>query len=493
MVELFDYFGLTYETISDKEVKLVDARTAKATTRLLIPKMVEHDGKKYTVTGIGRGIYGGTYDIGICSIGRNTPLSVISIVLPDTIKTISARAFGVTLGELKEINIPSGVKSIPLYAFYRCESLPKIDLPEGLTNIGDGAFYNCHALEKIAIPSSVKVIGSHAFYHCEALKSIDIPEGVTKIEEGTFEGCKQLKTITIPSSVETIDEKALTSAETINILNEEGNVIIHPNAFSSSAKVNYLGKKAAKSAPKKAEEKNTDTKKAEAPKAEQAPKKVVAIDLEKLISAALADGVVTDKERSVLIKKVKEAGGDVDEFEMLLDARIYEAQQKAKPAEEAPVKKSTTTHAEAAEVAESNADETEEAEAAEKKEKVVYVFKGANYKKKTDLVQAVVHDYIEKHDVTTIEELKQVFDVRVKKGIPMVLSLDDALKTTNSAGEAGGNFAISEEMQIPLKKKGFLGIKTGVNVVVWRYWPERFFDSFLELAQRIGCKIEVKK
>ena len=371
--------------------------------------------------------------------------------------------------------------------------MPKIELPEGITEIGDSAFSSCSALEKITIPSSVKTIGPFAFGGCKALKTIDIPEGVTEIKRGTFYDCVQLQTITIPSSVETIDEKALTSAETINILNEEGNVIIHPQAFSSNAKVNYLGKKAAKSAPKKAEEKKNDTKKAEAPKAEPAPKKVVAIDLEKLISAALVDGVVTDKERSVLIKKVKEAGGDVDEFEMLLDARIYEAQQKAKPAKEAPAKKSTTTRAEAAEAAESSADETEEAEAAEKKEKVVYVFKGVDYKKKTDLVQAVVHDYIEEHDVTTIEELKQVFDVRVKKGIPMVLSLEDAMKTTNSAGEAGGSFAISEDMQIPLKKKGFLGIKTGVKVVVWRYWPERFFDSFLELAQRIGCKIEVKK
>lgn len=485
----FDYFGLKYATISDNEVKLVDASTAKATTRLLIPKMVEHDGKKYTVTGIGRGYVSGFSEN---SIGRETDLSAESIVLPDTITTISSYAFYGNLKKIKEINIPSGVKVIPQRAFYECESLPKIELPEGITEIGKYAFSNCYALEKINLPSSVKSIGEGAFEFCKALKNIDIPDGVTKIGESSFFGCEQLKTITIPSSVETIDKFAMISAETINILNEEGGVIIHPKAFSSNAKVNYLGKKAAKSAPKKAEEKKPDTKKAEAPKAEPAPKKVVAIDLEKLISAALADGVVTDKERSVLIKKVKEAGGDVDEFEMLLDARIYEAQQKAKPAEEAPAKKSTTTHADAAEAAESSADETEEAEAAEKKEKVVYVFKGVDYKKKTDLVQAVVRDYIEEHDVTTIEELKQVFDVRVKKGIPMVLSLDDAMKTTNSAGEAGGSFAISEDMQIDMKKKGFLGIKTGVKVVVWRYWPERFFDSFLELAQRIGCKIEVK-
>lgn len=130
---------------------------------------------------------------------------------------------------------------------------------------------------------------------------------------------------------------------------------------------------------------------------------------------------------------------------------------------------------------------------AEKQTKAVYRFGGKEYKKKTDLVQTVVHQYIEEHDVTTIEELKQVFDIRVKQGVPMLLSLEDAMKTKDSAGKAGGNFAVGEDMQIALKKKGFLGIKTGVKVVVWKYWPERFFDSFLELAQRIGCKIEVKK
>ena len=131
------------------------------------------------------------------------------------------------------------------------------------------------------------------------------------------------------------------------------------------------------------------------------------------------------------------------------------------------------------------------AETAEKQAKAVYRFGGKEYKKKTDLVQAVVHQYIEEHDITTIEELKQVFDVRVKQGIPMVLSLDDAMKVKSSDGKAGGNFAVGEDMQIELKKKGFLGIKTGVKVVVWKYWPDRFFIGFLDLCKRLGLKVEV--
>lgn len=145
--------------------------------------------------------------------------------------------------------------------------------------------------------------------------------------------CTSLKEITIPSSVKTIDEKAFGDNETckcgleiVNILNDEGEVVIHPTAFTSRVKINYLGKK---KAPKPAA-----GKVAKDEKKETVPAKGASIDLEKLIQAALVDGVVTDKERAILLKKVKEAGGDTDEFEMLLDARIYEAQQKNAPKKE---------------------------------------------------------------------------------------------------------------------------------------------------------------
>lgn len=44
--------------------------------------------------------------------------------------------------------------------------------------------------------------------------------------------------------------------------------------------------------------------------------------LEKLIAIALKDGIITDKERQILIKKAVEFGVDPDEFEMELDSRI---------------------------------------------------------------------------------------------------------------------------------------------------------------------------
>jgi len=49
--------------------------------------------------------------------------------------------------------------------------------------------------------------------------------------------------------------------------------------------------------------------------------------MEHLIEMALADGELTEKEKQVLFKKAEANGIDLDEFEMVLDARLYEKQK----------------------------------------------------------------------------------------------------------------------------------------------------------------------
>ena len=60
--------------------------------------------------------------------------------------------------------------------------------------------------------------------------------------------------------------------------------------------------------------------------------------IEALISAALADGMLTEKEKQILFKKAQSQGIDLDEFEMVLDARLVELEkeEKAKAAAAAP-------------------------------------------------------------------------------------------------------------------------------------------------------------
>ena len=54
--------------------------------------------------------------------------------------------------------------------------------------------------------------------------------------------------------------------------------------------------------------------------------------IENLISLALADGKLTEKEKQILFKKAEAAGIDLDEFEMVIDAKLFEKQQTVKAA-----------------------------------------------------------------------------------------------------------------------------------------------------------------
>lgn len=49
--------------------------------------------------------------------------------------------------------------------------------------------------------------------------------------------------------------------------------------------------------------------------------------LEKLIDMALMDGELTEKEKQILFKKAESFGVDLDEFEMVLEAKLFEKQQ----------------------------------------------------------------------------------------------------------------------------------------------------------------------
>ena len=52
--------------------------------------------------------------------------------------------------------------------------------------------------------------------------------------------------------------------------------------------------------------------------------------LEKLVEMALMDGELTEKEKQVLFKKAEALGVDLDEFEMVLEAKLYKKQESMK-------------------------------------------------------------------------------------------------------------------------------------------------------------------
>lgn len=92
-------------------------------------------------------------------------------------------------------NIPEGVTSISLHAFFGCTGLTSVTIPASVTSIGEGAFWGCTGLTSVSIPASVTSIGKDTFWGCTGLTSVSIPEGVTSIDDFAFNYCMALNRV----------------------------------------------------------------------------------------------------------------------------------------------------------------------------------------------------------------------------------------------------------------------------------------------------------
>lgn len=175
---------------------------------IVIPEKVEHNGKQYTVTAIGRIAFYQCGDMG-------------TIDLPATINTFGSSAFyncyfkKVFIHDLTAYcNIDNKGTMPPFYNYHNQYIDAKPPLASGLLllnneplkdlstldnnckQIPDYAFYGQSSLEDVTLPDSVGSIGNLAFYYCKNLKKISIGNKVKTLNnKNVFEGCKTLKTI----------------------------------------------------------------------------------------------------------------------------------------------------------------------------------------------------------------------------------------------------------------------------------------------------------
>lgn len=425
----FDFFGYTYEVIDEtkKEVRFLKVVTAgQLKGRVIIPHTLELKGLSYKVTSIGprqERIY--RWFEGVRETDKrkkntwkegqepkwvpNESECVSPFVYHDGKGKSSDEKLRVDTA-ITSVVLPDSITYIGEGAFRRCHALKEVNLPKTIRGIGCRAFMDCVSLESINLPKTITGISSYAFSNCVSLESISLHEGITFIGSYAFMGCTALKEITIPSSVKTIDDWAFRDSwphksglEIVNIMNDEGNVIIHPNAFNPRVKINYLGKNGV------AQKSNSSdkTEKAES----KAP---VSINLDELIKAVIADGTITEKERGVILKKATAAGYDADEVEILLDGKLAEKQNANKVETAETKKKAEPEKKKDAPTAKSTAKPAATEGKSSEGTRTKYAVNDTGSYGKGRMVEAVVNKYVELNPRVTVAKLKEVFPERLQ-------------------------------------------------------------------------------
>ena len=134
-------------------------------------------------------------------------VSLISIVIPESVTTIDYEAF-IECRNLTSVTIPDSVTEIKGSAFNDCEKLTTFDINENNKNYSSSEdckiLYNKDKTVLIAYPSAtgditiadgVVFINFEAFGYCDSLTSVTIPDSVTTIDDYAFYGCSRLTTV----------------------------------------------------------------------------------------------------------------------------------------------------------------------------------------------------------------------------------------------------------------------------------------------------------
>ena len=257
--------GICYNLISEGKTAEVTSGEEKYSGEVVIPSSITSEGKKYTVTSIGKqaflsckGLTSVTIGNSVTSIGNGAFAycsGLTSVTIPNSVTSIGKTAFESCSG-LTSVTIGNSVTSIGNYAFQDCSGLTSITIPNSVTSIGNYAFQDCSGLTSVTIPNSVTSIGSYAFYGCSRLEDIiivndmfvhlpetysgpySIPENISQIIGGAFRDCSGLTSITIPNSVTSIGDGAFRNCSGLTSITIPNSVTsIGESAFNGCSKL----------------------------------------------------------------------------------------------------------------------------------------------------------------------------------------------------------------------------------------------------------------
>jgi len=128
-----------------------------------------------------------------------------SVVIPESVKEVSDYAF-YGCKRLKNVKLPKGLKKIGEWAFFGCEKLKSVAIPSG-TELDEYSFAGCVKLEAVSV--NTKTIPAYAFARCDKLQKVVLGSKVKEIKDYAFYFCEQLTEFKLPSKLESIGAHAL--------------------------------------------------------------------------------------------------------------------------------------------------------------------------------------------------------------------------------------------------------------------------------------------
>ncbi len=139
---------------------------------------------------------------------------MVSLTLPETLATISSRAFADCIN-LKSVSFGANLQTLYTDSFEGCRSLDTINVdPDNpkfvsvdncLIQISNGLLLLAGNKAKIPSDGSVKAIGRNAFSELDSITEIAIPEGVTALVANTITNCPNLQKLSLPSTLTSFD------------------------------------------------------------------------------------------------------------------------------------------------------------------------------------------------------------------------------------------------------------------------------------------------